>query len=390
MNGREKIEAAFSPQGAPEFAAVLCYEGIYFRDHWNAITSHPWWYSQSPDLEHQKAWMAQALPATGQDWMELQSCHSRRYREQRQVLVEPGGIFLLDRLTGVKIELHEHVVGGWDDTVGAASSYSDRRDWLAQTPEEIDQLYPPAPRFQSEHYRKEGRHALAVWQLETFGQSLFPIRHISSPLQDCFNVWGFEGMMLMIAERPDLVRYACQRFLDHGLSAVQEAHLLGASGIWIEECFTDQISPAAYRELNLPYLCPLVEAIHDQLMHSILYFCGNPKGKLELLVQSCAQALSLEESKKGFTIDIEALAEALQGTAVLLGNLDAIHLLPHASEQELRAEIRRQVAAGRRNSSRFIMSLGSPVTPGTTPERVRLYCDLTHEEGRHRTRIPAR
>jgi hypothetical protein len=313
--------------------------------------------------------------------MELHGCMPRRYREQRQVVVEPSGIFLLDRLSGEKIELHPPVVSGWemDESVDA---YTDHREWLAETPQEIDRLFPLAAPFDPQRFLREGRNKLAAWQIEAFGQSLFPIRHVSSPLQDCFNVWGFEGMMLMIAERPDLVRYACQRFLDYGLNAVEEAHLLGASGIWIEECFTDQISPAAYQELNLPYLCPLVEAIHDQQMHSILYFCGNPRGKLELLVQSGAQALSLEESKKGFTINIDALSDFLRGRAVLLGNLDAIHLLPHASEQELRAEIHRQVMAGRRNSSRFIMSLGSPVTPGTTSERVRLYTDLAHEEGR--------
>ncbi len=266
MNGREKIEAAFSPQGAPEFGAVFCYEGIYFRDHWNAATHHPWWYAQSPNLEHQKAWMADALPATGQDWMELQSCWPRAYREQHQVAVEPGGVFLLNRISGEKVELHEPAVGGWEEDAGSA--YGDHRDWLAGTPEEIDRLYPPVAPFDRKRYLRESRHALAAWQLGTFGQSLFPIRHISSPLQDCFNVWGFEGMMLRIAERPDLVHHACQRFLKYSLNAVEEAHLLGASGIWIEECFTDQISPAAYQELNLPYLCPLVEAIHDQQMHS--------------------------------------------------------------------------------------------------------------------------
>jgi uroporphyrinogen-III decarboxylase len=47
----------------------------------------------------------------------------------------------------------------------------------------------------------------------------------------------------------------------------------------------------------------------------------------------------------------------------------------------LRAEIARQIAAGRRNGGRFVLSLGSPVTPGTPMERVRRYCDLAHELG---------
>ena len=35
----------------------------------------------------------------------------------------------------------------------------------------------------------------------------------------------------------------------------------------------------------------------------------------------------------------------------------------------------------RKNHFIFIMSIGSPVTPGTTPERMRLYYDIAHEEG---------
>lgn len=50
-----------------------------------------------------------------------------------------------------------------------------------------------------------------------------------------------------------------------------------------------------------------------------------------------------------------------------------------AAGPELHAELARQIAAGRRNNGRFIMSLGSPVNPETPVERVRLYCDLVPE-----------
>ncbi|UCD29603.1 MAG: hypothetical protein JSV03_03735 [Planctomycetota bacterium] len=73
--------------------------------------------------------------------------------------------------------------------------------------------------------------------------------------------------------------------------------------------------------------------------------------------------------------------ERVRGRCVVLGNLDAVGVLQSGSEERLKAEIRRQVAAGRCNNSRFILSLGSPVTPATPIERVRLYCDLGHELG---------
>ena len=142
---------------------------------------------------------------------------------------------------------------------------------------------------------------------------------------------------------------------------------------------TDAVSPRAFARLNVPMLRLLAGEIRALGMQSIHYFCGNPSDRWDELLSTGADALSLEESKKGFDIDIEDVVERVQGRTALLGNLDAIGVLQDGSEDALRAEIARQLAAGRRNEGRFAMSLGSPVTPGTPLERVRLYCDLTHE-----------
>ena len=80
-------------------------------------------------------------------------------------------------------------------------------------------------------------------------------------------------------------------------------------------------------------------------------------------------------------IDIEDVVAQVRGRCIVRGNLDAVGVLQTGTEEELRAEISRQIATGRRNGSRFVASLGSPVTPGTPVERVRLYCDLAHELG---------
>jgi uroporphyrinogen-III decarboxylase len=87
------------------------------------------------------------------------------------------------------------------------------------------------------------------------------------------------------------------------------------------------------------------------------------------------------DEREGFVIDIEEIVRRVRGRCAVLGNLDAIDLLSNGSEAQLRAEISRQIAAGRQNDSRFVMSIGSPVTPKTPIERVRLYCDLVHELG---------
>jgi uroporphyrinogen-III decarboxylase len=189
-------------------------------------------------------------------------------------------------------------------------------------------------------------------------------------------------MMTMIATSPDLVRYACDRLLAQSIQTVCMAAWMGAAGLWIEDCLTDMIGPDSFTELNVPYVRRLVEEIRAAGMKSIHYFCGNPGGKWEALLSTGVDALALEESKKGFVIDIDEVVERVNGHCAVLGNLDAIGMLQNGMEDDLRAEIARQIKAGRRNGSRFIMSIGSPVTPGTPVERVRLYCDLVQELSR--------
>ena len=191
-----------------------------------------------------------------------------------------------------------------------------------------------------------------------------------------FDLFGYEGAMLMIAERPRMAAFASRRLLADTVRCIPLLAALAVDVIWIEEVFTDQISPAAFAELNLPLMRELVDAIRQVRLPSVYYYCGSPHDRFSSILAVGADALHFEEGKKGFAIDIARMAEAVDGRCVLFGNLDAIGVLQNGTEIELAAAVRRQVEAGRRNRNRFVMSVGSPITPGTPPGRVRLYTDL--------------
>ncbi len=378
MTGRQKIEAALSPAGTTQTPAVICYEGIYVRDHWEQLTRLPWWYAHEPDVERQVAWRREAFAATGQDWFDLPACPSRAERAELRIEAGAGGVWLANRRTARRQRLQKPLVGGWSHEGGVHSVHADR---LPESIADVDAMVPEPGEFDAERFVAEGRADLARALLAEFGHRLYPIASVSSPLWGCYERWGFEGMMLLVATRRDLVRRACERFLARRLRSIRTAAALGAAGMWVEDCMTDMISPEAFAELAVPFLQRLIEAIRAYGMKSIYYFCGNPAGKWDMLLDAGADALSLEESKKGFVIDIEEVVHRVAGRCCVLGNLDAINLLPNASDDQLRAEIARQLAAGRRNRGRFIMSIGSPVTPGTTVRRVRHYCEVVRELG---------
>jgi len=378
MTGCEKIEAALSERGTPEIPAVICYEGIYVRDHWRQLTASPWWYAHSPDISRQLAWHRDAIERTDQDWFAVPAGYSHQVRDDMCLEVRPDGVFRVNRKTGQEQRLEEPQMAGWSRGIEIESVHPER---LAETEAEIDALVPDVPLFDRPSFLAAGGADLAQALLEGPACDLFPISHVGTPLWHTYTLWGFEGMMTMVATRPDLVKYTCGRLLEQALRGVQVAAAIGAKGIWLEDCLTDMVSPKAFAELNVPLLQRLVEEIRRLGMKSIYYYCGNPHGKWDLLMECGADALALEESKKGFEIDIMDVAKRVRGKCALLGNLDAIDLLENGSDEELRREVERQITAGRRNGSRFVMSIGSPVTPGTSVERVRRYTDLVHELG---------
>jgi len=374
MTGREKIEAAFSTEGTIRIPVVIPYEDIYIRDHWEQLTSAPWWHAFVPDIELQMAWRKEVIESTRYEWFTLPQLCSKAEREHVRLLERPDGVFQLDLKTGKEWRLEKPRVSGWS----SASIESCHPKKLPATRDEIDSMLPPATPFDVQTFMDSGRCDLAKRMLIDF-QDLFPICHVNSPLWSCYGIWGFEGMMEMILVDPELVSYACGRHLEYSLRGVREAAALGAMGIWIEECLTDMISPGAFESLSVPFVRRLVEEIRRLGMKSIHYFCGNPAGKLDLLLSVGSDALAFEEGKKGFDINIDEIADYVNSRCVLLGNLDAIGVLQDGSSDELRAEIRRQLLAAKINGGRFIMSLGSPVTPDTPVEKVRLYCDLVRE-----------
>ena len=359
--GRQKIEAAFSREGTRDIAAVLCYEEIFIRDHWEQLSAYPWWYKDTPDIERQMLWRSQVIARTGQDWFSLPFFYSAEERSNLAIEVRPDGVFRLDRRTGRGERLEKPQIGGWSDFEDLSSA---RRSRLPESPGEIDAMISIPPKHDPNTLVANGNNALAARLSSEYGKELYPFCYVDSPLWGLYHLCGFEGMMIMIATRPELVKRACRRFLILQKRAVREGAALGAAGIWISECLTDMISPGAFAALNVPILQEMVQAIRAAGLKSIYGYCGDPKGKWDHLLSVGADALALEESKKNFTIEIEEVVGKVQGRCAVLGNLDAIGVLQDGTEASW-AELSRQIAAGQRNGGRFIMCTGSPVTPGT-------------------------
>ncbi len=372
MTGREKLLAAFDPEGTPTPGVVACYDSLFFRDHYAALTGIPWW-DPSPKAAKQRA--MDFFTRSGLEWIGADACEPREKRSRAQFEIRADGIWRIDPVSGESCRIPEPSVSG-TNTACARSRHLSPDAWPTSR-EQIAALIPLDPPFDRPSFLREGRHDTAA-AIREIG-ILFTYSAVNSPVWSLYSLFGYEGMMMLLAEQPALAQFAAQRILENTLQRIAQIAALEVDAVWIEECLTDQFSPDIYRRINLPLLRQLTDVIRAHGMKSIYYFSGNPWTRFHAILDTGADGLHFEESKKNFSIPLEMLVEAVAGRCVVFGNLDAIGVLQDGSEHRLREEIQRQLRTGRKNRHRFIMSTGSPITPGTPVERVRLYTDLVRE-----------
>jgi len=376
MTGRQKILAAMGEQGAASTPVVLCYPEIFMRDCWERITDVPWWGMYSQDIAMALQAHRDLLAVTGEDrvrlWMSPTRAGRKRYRIEG---IDASRARRIDARTGEVEELLRPPPGGF-------LSPHDRRMFETReisSREQIDELLPLPAAETPESLAADGRSDKPRAMLGEFGRDKMPWTQLPSPFDPLTHVWGFEGLMMAFATTPDLVAYACGRVVECTKRRIQTWKAADVELIWLEEGMSDQVSPDQYRRLVLPHLQETTAAIREADMKSIYYYTGNPNDRFDVFLASGADALALEESRKNFVIDIQQVARKVDGRMALVGNLDEVTVLEPGPPEAIRAEVTRQLEAGRRNAGRFLMGIGGPVTPNTPIDHVRLIAETVHD-----------
>jgi hypothetical protein len=245
----------------------------------------------------------------------------------------------------------------------------DRREEAASTPHEPDGA-------EIDTDLASGRYDLARALLDQYpGQLPFYV-YDSSPYNSLLGLLGFQGMMAALIEEPERAHRILAAKLPRPSTHLAVARELGVHIVFVEECLAsaDLISPAMYREFVFPYTKQELAFYEAGGFRTVLYFSGNLMPLLNDLEQLPFTALAFEEDRKNYGIDLAQVRRAMGPDRVLFGNVDA-PFIEHASDEDLLAEVRRQIDTA--GPDRFVLSAGSPFTPDTSLERVRLFCRST-------------
>ncbi len=256
---------------------------------------------------------------------------------------------------------------------GANNPYAAAR-WEGADLRDLEGEQPAGPLPDPRALAGSSRYALARELAARYGEGLAYYSSCPSPYWSL--ELGFQQRMRAMVEQPAALHRLLEQRVEAPLPHLEAERALGVQIAFVEECMAsaDLISPQMYSEFSFPYTKRLLDRLAAMGFATVLYFSGNLMPLLPRLAELPFTALSCEEDRKGYGIDLAQVRCALGPDRVLFGNLDA-SFVERAADSELLAAVERQIeVAGPR---RFLVSAGSPLTPDTSLARVRFFVEST-------------
>ncbi len=392
MNSKQRLLAALDGQEPDIVPVAPCYPNLYLRQfQWQAYVEayHARMqgqagYQLSPDEDNEiwyqsrtkalDAWIEQP------DWVGISPGPSIETQAHSTLYLRGEDLLLVDERDGEAVNLTNLAHGESNELL--RRRIEDLSVDKTLTEHQVDEQVPvDSP----EDLLQSGRYQVAQRMIEKCGDQSFTHSVLSTPYPTVQYVTGFYNMMVLMKESPALIQCVLERKLQVALAQLEVWAELGVHGVWLQEVFSgaDTISPDAYDEFVYPTTRQTVRRCQDLGMKAIYYPCGDILPRLARVVEMAPDALAFEESKKTFVLDVADVRSQVGDELCLFGNLDAYGDLEIASDEVLRDEVGRQIREGSVEGKRFVMSIGSPITPDTPPERVGAFICMSRELGRY-------
>jgi len=325
------------------------------------------------------------------DWIHTHPAETRDWAERGEMRFADGRWLYDDRQTGETIDMDEPgrlmlptATRYLYPALGSRPANADLWDESAglQTRADVNALLPirSAEELDAQGVFDVTRTLKAA--VEQAGDQA-PIMSIApTPFWSTYGLLGFQGMMVMMREKPELFAYLMERRGRQQMEMLKGLARAGVEYVWLEECLSsaDLISPRDYERFAFATTGPTIAEAKRLGLTVILYYCGDVVPRLPWLVRLGMDALAVEESKKGFSVDIAEVIAAVGDACCVFGNVDAVQVMCEGSKETIRAEVDRQLRLGGRAKG-FVLCQGSPFTLDTPPEKVDWFVQCARRHG---------
>lgn len=186
------------------------------------------------------------------------------------------------------------------------------------------------------------------------------------PLTVAACIVGVEECVRMVHKRPAALHAVLRRVTDFMLLLAREEERMGADSFWVAEPVASLLSPRSCRVFCTPYLKEIFGAIG---IPGVLHVCGNTDPHLGALLETGAQALSID-----WCTDLVRYLEAVPGDVVVMGNINPM-LLWQGTPDEVRAAVE-TLLRQTRDYKNFVLATGCQVPSAAPRENVELMLDI--------------
>jgi uroporphyrinogen-III decarboxylase len=399
MNAKERLKEAIAGQPTDMPAVAPAYMSLYLDEQTQRL------YRAAYERKLAALTGGQASSAVSIDHAEDARFRAEAILGAYEVFAEPpeGAPFLGDWIHTLPGETHAWAEGGEMRFAGGRWTYADRitgetsnldetgRLWLStanrymyrartantdlwdesaglRTRADVDALLPIRS---ADELEADGAFEVTKILAERVGDRL-PLSCIApTPFWATYGLLGFQGMMVMMREEPALFAYLMERRGRQRMEMLEGLARSGVQYLWLEECLSsaDLISSRDYERFAFATAGPFIAEAKRLGLTVILYYCGDVIPRLPWLKRLDMDALAVEESKKGFSVDIADVIAGVDGACCVFGNVDAVQVICEGTGEAILAEVHRQLALGLQVKG-FVLSQGSPFTLDTPPSKV--------------------
>ena len=391
MTPKERMSKALlgeKPDVLPAAPCYLClfladFERAYYIEQYHRCmkggSRYPVDHAQDTHFRAQALYQSYGVFKTPPDWIEVGTGASKAWAERTEIVFRDGVLCYEDKVTGVCVPMHTIPLPYGDSLLSESSSSSqDLWDISAQISNRED-VEAQLPILTAEQRLARGDFDLPRQVVADYGDQYFISTILDTPFSDAYDLLGFQGLMLIQHDNPDLFHHLLQRKLAQTQEIMGAWAAAGVHGVYVEEVFTgaDMISPRSYDKFVFAYNQRYFKHMRALGLLPIHYVCGDVIPRLERMVEYDIAAVAVEESKKNFHIDIAEVIERVAGRAAVFGNIDAVRFGIHATPEEMSAEVERQAGIGVLAQG-FIVSTGSPFPLDTNPRLIDMLVVAAH------------
>jgi uroporphyrinogen decarboxylase len=183
-------------------------------------------------------------------------------------------------------------------------------------------------------------------------------------------IYGLENMMRGVVKRPREAKMVVEfatRVIARFYEPLLEEKVIALASIADMAASGDLVSRKHFAEFALPNLEELIANIRANGTFTLLHVCGDTSDKLDLLVQTGADCVSIDHK-----VDIAEAKRMFRGRTCLAGNVDPVHILLESTPSDVEAacwDCLDKAAPG----GGFILMPGCDLPPNVPEENLRTF-----------------